>query len=256
LAADVTARVEVVRDGAVLHITLADEPGRIPAYDGAAMHALGAAYAELDADPSLRVAVLASGSEKGFCVGADIAAVAGGGFRDAPYPELAEPLAAKPVIAAIEGLCLGGGMMIACGADLRIAGESARFGLPEARWNLPAQWLGALSRQVLPAHAFELAILADEQLPAARLAEMGWVNRVVPSGTAAAEARAWADRIAALAPRAVRHFKELIWQGTWSSPDDTLRRGHEQAAELMGMADTVEGGTAFAERRPPTFEDR
>ena len=251
-----TARIERHRDGPVLVVTLVDEPGRLPAYDGVALHELASTWTELDADPALRAAVLTSSSRRAFCVGADVNAVAGGGFSDPPYPEMAEPVSAKPVIAAIEGLCLGGGMMFACGCDLRIAGESARFGLPEARWNFPAQWLGALARQVLPAHALELALLADEQLPAARLAEMGWLNRVVADGEAEAEALAWAHRLAGFAPRALRHFKELIHLGSWAAPDAALIRGNEHAAELMGMADTAEGGRAFAEKRPPQFEDR
>lgn len=251
-----TARVELDRDGPVLVVTLTDEPDRLPAYDGRTLHQLGAAWAELDADRALRAAVLTSSSERAFCVGADVMAVAAGRFDDPPYPELAESLAAKPVVAAIEGRCLGGGMMLACGCDLRIAGAGARFGLPEARWNFPAQWLGALARQVLPAHALEVALLADEQLPAARLAEMGWLNRVVDDGSARREALVWAHRLAAFAPRALRHFKELIGLGTWAAPDIALARGHQQAVELMGMADTAEGGRAFAERRPPRFEDR
>jgi len=251
----VTARVGLDRDGPVLLVTLLDESGKPPTYDGVTLHQLGEAGAELDADPELRAGVV-TGTALGFCVGADIGAVAGGGFDDPPYPELAEPLAAKPVVAAIEGLCLGGGMMIACGCDLRVAGSGARFGLPEARWNFPAHWLGALARQVLPAHALELALLADEQFPAGRLAEMGWLNRVVPDGRAQIEAVAWAHRLAGLAPRSIRHFKEVIGLGAWAAPDVALARGHQQAVELMGMADTAEGGRAFAERRPPSFDDR
>ena len=118
----------------------------------------------------------------------------------------------------------------------------ARFGLPEARWNFPAQWLGALARQVLPAHCLELALLADEQLPASRLAEMGWLNRVVADGEARPEALAWAHRLAGFAPRSLRHFKELIQLGAWATPEAALARGHQQALDLMGMADTAEGG--------------
>ena len=248
------AVVRVERRGPVLVVTL-DDPGHLNAYDGATLHRLAAVWAELDADPDLRTGVLTGAGTRAFCAGADIAAVAGGGFDDPPYPELSHHLAAKPVVAAIEGLCLGGGMMVACGCDLRVAAASATFGLPEARWNLPAQWLGALSRQVLPAHALELALLGDERLPARRLHEMGWLNRVVPDGTALDEAVALAGRIAAMAPRAVRHFKELVHRGTWEAPDAVLARGLEQSVELMGMADTVEGGTAFAERRAPEFRD-
>jgi acetyl-CoA C-acetyltransferase len=102
----------------------------------------------------------------------------------------------------------------------------------------------------------ELALLADERLPASRLLEMGWLNRVVPEGTALAVALDWARRIAGLAPAAIRAAKELAWLGTHAAPDEVLARGHEHARRLVTMHDTVEGGLAFAERRPPHFEDR
>ena len=235
-------------------VTLHD-PERLNTYDGATLKDLARAWEELDADPDLRVGVLTGTGQRAFCAGADIAAVAGGGFDDPPYPELAHDLAAKPVVAAIEGLCLGGGMMLACGCDLRVAGRSASFGLPEARWNLPAQWLGALSRQLLPAHALELALVGDERLSAERMFQMGWINRLIDDGGALAQAVDLADRVAAMAPRAVRHFKELVHAGTWGQPDAVLARGLEQSVELMGMADTVEGGVAFAARRTPVYRD-
>lgn len=241
-----------VRD-AVLVVTL-DGPERLNTYDGTALHDLGRAWVELDADPTLRVGVL-TGAGGTFCAGADVTAVATGGFSDTPFPELAEPVAAKPVLAAIEGHCLGGGFMLACGCDLRIAGAGATFGLPEVRWNLPSHWLGALARQVLPAHALELALLGDEPVDAERMATMGWLNRVVPDGSALEVTLGLADRIGALAPRAVRYSKELIGQASWDAPESVLARGHEQAVELVRMSDTVEGGRAFAERRPPVWSD-
>jgi enoyl-CoA hydratase/carnithine racemase len=146
--------------------------------------------------------------------------------------------------------------MIATGCDLRIAGSSAVFGLPESRWNYPAQWLGALGRQIAVAHAMELALLGDERLPAGRLAEMGWLNRVVDDSSALEFALAWADRLAALAPGALRRFKELLRASSTLSPEDALALGHRHSMELMRMADTMEGGTAFAERRAPDFRDR
>jgi enoyl-CoA hydratase/carnithine racemase len=246
--------VRVERVGPVLLVTL-DNPERKNAYDGPTLKRIGEVWAELDRDPSLRAGVI-TGAGGVFSAGADIAAAAGGGFDDPPYPEVAEGLADKPVIAAIEGMCLGGGMMIATGCDLRIAAESAEFGLPEARWNLPAQWLGALARQVLPAHVLELALLADRRLPASRLREMGWLNATVSDGDAVAEAMRWADRVAAMAPAAVRSFKQLITRAAWLTPDDALAIGHEHAARLVSMHDTIEGATAFSERRPPRFEDR
>jgi enoyl-CoA hydratase len=245
--------VRAERVGAVLVVTL-DNPAHRNAYDGPGLHAIGHVWHELDDDRTLRVGVL-TGAGDTFCAGADIAAAAGGGFDDPPYPEVAEGLSTKPVIAAIEGLCLGGGMMIATGCDLRIGGRSAEFGLPEARWNLPAQWLGALARQMLPAHLLELALLADQRLPAERLREMGWLNTVVDQGRALDTALAWAERISAMAPAAVRAFKELTRRAGWDTPDATLALGHQQAIHLVTMHDTIEGATAFAERRAPRFED-
>jgi enoyl-CoA hydratase/carnithine racemase len=245
--------LRVERHGPILAVTL-DNPGRHNTYDGPGLHAIGAVWRELDDDVSLRVGVL-TGAGGTFCAGADIAAAAGGGFGDPPYPEVAEGLAAKPVIAAIEGTCLGGGMMIATGCDLRLAAESSEFGLPEARWNLPAQWLGALARQILPTHVMELALLADQRLPAARMHQMGWLNTTTPDGAALGTAMAWAERVAAMAPAAVRSFKALTKRAIWDTPDAALALGHEQARALVAMHDTLEGGLAFAERRAPRFDD-
>lgn len=248
------AEVRSDRRGGVLIVTL-DDPDRLNTYDGRTLKDLARAWEVLDDDPDLRVGVLTATGDRAFCAGADVAAVTGGGFAEPPYPELAENRSAKPVLAAIEGLCLGGGVMLACGCDLRVAGRSATFGLPEARWNLPAQWLGALSRQLLPAHALELALVGDERLAAERMFQMGWLNRVTDDGDALAQALHLADRVASMAPRAVRHFKELIHTGTWGAPADVLARGMDQSIELMGMADTVEGATAFAQRRAPVYRD-
>jgi enoyl-CoA hydratase/carnithine racemase len=116
--------------------------------------------------------------------------------------------------------------------------------------------LGALGRQLATAHAMELALLGDERLPASRLAEMGWLNRVVDDGNALDFAIGWAERLAALAPGALRRFKELLRASGQLSSADALALGHRHSMELMAMADTMEGGRAFAERRPPKFEDR
>lgn len=247
--------LDIDRRGPVLVVTL-DRPEKLNAYDGDGLKALAAAWRNLDDDPELRVGVLAGAGDRAFCAGADIAAAAGGGFDDPPYPELAENLAAKPLIAAIDGLCLGGGMMLATGCDLRVAGSDAEFGLPETRWNLPAQWLGALARQLAPAHVLELGLRGDRRVSAARVFEMGWVNEVVPAGTATAVALEWAGAIATMAPAAVRATKELTRRAPSMTPDEALHLGHEHARRLVSMADTAEGAAAFAERRTPVFRDR
>lgn len=246
--------VTVERRGATLVVTL-DRPEKLNAYDGAALHAIADAWRLLDRDPDLRAGVLTGAGDDAFCVGADIGAVTSGRFGDGPFPELAENLAEKPLLAAINGRCLGGGMMLATGCDVRIAADHALFGLPEARWNLPAQWLGALAAQLLPAHVLELALWGDRWLPAARMYEMGWISAVVPRGEALAEALRWAEALEAMAPRAIRSFKRLIAVSRHASPAEALALGHQQARELIAMADTREGAAAFRERRPPRWQD-
>jgi enoyl-CoA hydratase/carnithine racemase len=247
--------VRVDHDPPLLVVTI-DRPEKRNAYDGAMLKAIAEAWKTLDREPALRVGVLTGAGEETFSTGADVQAVVGGGFADPPYPELAENLAAKPLVAAINGRCLGGGMMLATGCDLRVAAAHADFGLPEARWNLPAQWLGALARQMSEAHALELALCGDRRLSAERLYEMGWLTEIVERGEALAAACALGERIASMAPRAVRHMKALIRQSAHLDPEAALALGHEQARELMGMRDTAEGAKAFAERRPPRWKDR
>jgi enoyl-CoA hydratase len=246
--------VTATSEGHVLVVHLS-RPAKLNVYDGPGLHAIGDVWQELDDNPDLRVGVLA-GAGDNFCAGADVRAAAAGGFDDPPYPEVAEGLSVKPVIAAIEGVCLGGGMMIATGCDLRLASTTATFGLPETRWNLPAQWLGALARQVLPNHIMELALLADTRVPAHRLHEMGWLNQVTAEGEAFAAALEWADRVASMAPAAVRAMKELAVKGTYLDPAEALALGHEHARRLIAMEDTIEGAMAFAEDRPPRWRDK
>jgi enoyl-CoA hydratase/carnithine racemase len=247
--------LDIDRRGPVLVVTL-DRPAKLNSYDGHGLKALAEAWRVLDDDPDLRVGVLTGAGDRAFCAGADIGAVTAGGFDDPPYPELAENLAAKPLVAAIDGLCLGGGMMLATGCDLRIAGSGAEFGLPEARWNLPVQWLGALARQLAPAHVLELALRADRRVPSSRLFEMGWLNDVVADGNATEVALEWAEAIAAQAPAAVRAAKELTAAAATATPEEALALGHRQASRLVAMSDTTEGVAAFTEGRPPRFRDR
>jgi enoyl-CoA hydratase/carnithine racemase len=230
-------------------------PDRRNAYDGPGLHAVGALRGVLDDDVDLRVGIV-TGAGEDFSAGADIAAAAGDGFDDPPYPEVADGLADKPVVAAIEGVCLGGGMMIATGADLRVAGRSARFGLPEARWNLPTPWLAALARRIAPAHVLELALLADQPASAARLHLMGFLNEVVADGGALGAALAWAQRIASLAPAALRDSKALTYAAATQPADELAALAQRRARELVAMDDTREGAAAFAEGRAPRFTGR
>lgn len=200
-----TEWVRVARAGEVATVTL-DRPDKLNAVSNAMWERLGAVFAELDADESLRCVVLAGAGDKAFCVGADI-----GEFEaNRSTVEQARAYARRthgalhrighcrhPVIARVRGLCIGGGLELATCCDLRIAGAGARIGIPVKRLGLVVAYseLAPLLQLVGPANAMEI-LLEGEILDAERAAAMGLVNRVVPDDQLDAEVEAAAVRIA------------------------------------------------------------
>lgn len=215
------------------------------------------------ADDDAWVAIVTGAGDKAFSAGADLkerAEVEKEGGQLPPRP-LVSPLSErynlwKPTIAAINGFALAGGWRLAQQCDIRIAAEHAEMGISETRWNLAADWVHDLTRQMLLGHALEVALWGDERITARRAYEMGWVNRVVPREKLMAEAMRWAERMLALGPRAVRNLKEILYRGYYMTPLE----GHSFATaleqNLAGMEDTREGPRAFVERRPPNFKNR
>jgi enoyl-CoA hydratase/carnithine racemase len=255
----VVAGLRVERDGAVL-LLLLDRPERRNAIDRPTALALAAALDAFDADDTLTVAVLA-GSGATFCAGMDLKAFAATGERPVHDVRggfgIVEQPPVKPIVAAVEGAAFGGGFEIALACDLIVAGESARFALPEVKRGLLAAAGGLLRlREVLPRPlAAELA-LTGEPIDAARLAELGVVNRVVPDGSARQEAMALAHAIAANAPLAVRESKRvLVESGDWPLPE-RFERQRPIADAVRNSADAKEGAAAFVEKRAPRWTGR
>jgi enoyl-CoA hydratase/carnithine racemase len=163
---------------------------------------------------------------------------------------------AKPVIAAINGYCLAGGLELALGCDIRIASTNASFGCPEVRWGI-LHGFGALRlpRTVPLSAAMEL-LLTGERIDARRAYELGLVSRVVEPGELLPTAEAMAQRIAANGPLAVKVTKELAWRGLHQHPEEALRFYAAVTALIHETDDAKEGPRAFAEKRAPRFQGR
>jgi enoyl-CoA hydratase len=246
-------RTEVSDGIAVITI---NRPEARNAVNGAVARGIAAATDELDARSDVRVLIL-TGAGGTFCAGMDLKGflsgdrpiVAGRGFGG-----MAERPPAKPVIAAVEGYALAGGFELVLACDLVVASEAAKFGLPEVRRGLVAGAGGLLrlpSR--IPYHlAMEIA-LTGEHVPAARLAEVGLVNKLVPAGQVLEAAMELASRVALGAPLAVAASKRVIVESAdWPAGEAFARQG-AVIGPVFVSKDAREGAAAFAEKRAPAW---
>jgi enoyl-CoA hydratase len=240
--------------GRVLVITL-NRPDVRNAIDSAVVQGLLDAFARLDDDTALHVGVLA-GAGRDFCAGMDLKA-----FADSGTPQGLQRVlrygAAKPLIAAIEGVAVAGGLELALTCDLVVAGKGARLGLPEVGVGLFAAG-GALIR--LPGRvpfgtAMELALTGDSISAEAAHAH-GLVDRLSEPGRAVAVALELAERIARNAPLSVLHTKAVL-RDSWGRPEDEGWERQKPAAKLVFTSDdSQEGARAFLEKREPRWTGR
>lgn len=264
-----TDGVTTRRDKHVLEVTL-DRP-KVNAIDVPTSQALAAAFKELNDDPELRVAILTGGGDKIFSAGWDLKALNAGemqldnwwetdDYGDGGFTGLTENwFLNKPVIAAINGLAIGGGFEMALACDLLIAAEHVEFGLPEMPLGIVPD-AGALQRlpRRLPHNiAMELFYLG-RRMSAAEAAHYGLVNKVVPSGQEMEAAREWAASLAWSAPLAMQSVKEVqrtiecvpleqAFHKMRNDPMPTYRK-------MLKSDDAAEGVAAFVEKREPNFK--
>jgi enoyl-CoA hydratase/carnithine racemase len=217
---------------------------------------LARVFDELDADPDIRVAVL-TGAGPAFCAGVDLkegapTATAGTALTTPPVVRPLE-LFTKPLIAAVNGPAVGAGLEIALTADIRIAGESARFALTEVKIGSLAGSGGIqrLARAVAPSLAATM-VFSGEPIDAETALRAGLVSRVVSDGELAATAEELATRVAANAPLSLRAAKLALRAATEPSKEN-LALERSLWAQLSTTADREEGRAAFRERRPPHF---
>jgi len=242
----------------ILLITI-NRPDQRNAVNAAVAEGIAVALDGLDADPELSLAIL-TGAGKGFSAGMDLKAFVTGErpwAGDRGFAGITQRSAEKPLIAAIEGFAVAGGLEIALACDLIVAARGARLGIPEVKRSLIAAG-GALLRlpRVLPRTvAMELA-LTGEPIEAERAYELGLVNRLAEPGEAVAAALALAETIAANGPLALAGTKRILTEAVdWPDSDFFARQG-EISGPVMSSEDAREGATAFAEKRSPVWRGR
>jgi enoyl-CoA hydratase len=242
----------------VLLITL-NRPDARNAVNLAMAEAMAAAMDELDSTDELSVGVIA-GEGKGFSSGMDLKAFATGErpwAGDRGFAGIVQKPAEKPLIAAIEGFAVAGGLEIALACDLIVASKGAKLGVPEVKRGLVAAGgaLRQLPRRLPAALAMELA-LTGETITAERGAELGLVNRLAEPGASLDTALELAGQVAENAPLALRASKTVL-QNQWSWDDETFwAKQGEIVAPAFTSEDAIEGATAFSEKRAPDWKGR
>jgi enoyl-CoA hydratase len=245
------------RDGALV-ITI-NRPEVRNAINEAVSDGMAAALDALDADADLAVGIV-TGAGGYFCAGMDLGAFVAGEnpwHEDRGFAGITQRAARKPLIAAIEGFAVAGGLEVALSCDLIVAARGAKMGIPESKRSLVAAG-GALLRlpRRMPYHVVMELALTGDLLPAERFHDFGVVNEVVEPGTALEAAFAMAGRVAANGPLALTASKRIIAeQHDWSIADMWERQA-TIADPVVNSDDAREGSTAFKEKRPPVWRGR
>jgi len=258
----VSEAIRTSMTGNVLEVVI-DRP-KANAIDAATSRALGDVFVRAEADAEVRVVILTGAGERFFSAGWDLAAAAGGEAFDADYgpggfggfPEL--PDRTKPVIAAVNGLAVGGGFEIALAADLVVAAEHAEFFLPEVRLGLLPDAASVKLPRLLPPHVARAVLLAGQRLTAADALRWGLVNSVVSAAELLAAARALAAEVAAAAPLSVAGVLDIGRRTESMSTAEamTALRALPSYRRAIDSDDAIEGPRARAEKRPPEWKGR
>jgi len=256
--------IKTRRDGAVLEVTL-DRP-KANAIDLATSRRMGECFAAFRDDPDLRVAILTGAGEKFFCPGWDLKAAAGGDAVDGDYgvggfgglQELCDMN--KPVIAAVNGICCGGGLELALSADVILAADHATFALPEIRSGTVADAASVKLPKRIPYHIAMELLLTGRWMDAEEAHRWGLVNEILPAGKLMERARELARLLASGPPLVYAAIKEIVRDAEDRSFQDAMnritRRQLRTVDILYGSEDQQEGARAFAEKRDPVWKGR
>ncbi len=252
----------VERDEAILWVTI-NRPAAMNALNPQAHREIAAALDAFSAAADLRVAVLTGAGDRAFCVGSDLKARAAANADDHPESGFAGLThrfdLLKPVIAAVNGLAIGGGVEIVAACDLAIAADHAEFALPEPRVGLAALGGGGLQRLArnMPLkHAMDL-VLTGRRISATDAKQMGLINEVVPRADLKARAREIAEMIVEGAPLSIEASKQVMLQ-CLAHPDlkSALLARYPAAERMLASEDAKEGQRAFVEKRKPKWQGK
>jgi enoyl-CoA hydratase/carnithine racemase len=255
------ADIEFNIEGHIAHVRL-NRPQGLNAITQEMDDLLLDAWNTINSDPEIWCAILSAEGEKGFCIGADVSggaerktrmALAGG------LTGIGGPLVTlkKPLIAAVQGFCVGGGFELAMCADIIVAAETAQFGLPETKVGIIGE-CGVVHRAMrqLPHHIAMAMILTGERIKADVAERFGLVNEVVPFADLAATAQKWADKINAASPLANQAAKAAALGRLGHPLEVALMTRFEEIEQYAESNDKREGEMAGAERRKPVWTGR
>ena len=261
----------VERDGHVMTITM-NRPERFNALTGAMLLRMYDAYEEASKDPDVRC-IIVTGAGGNFCSGADLKGMSGDAGNEDPEIDVQGRMKedpdivykalfrhyrpTKPIVAAVEGVAIAGGTELLQAMEIRVAGESARFGVSEARWSLYPMGGSAvrLPRQIPYTQAAEI-LLTAKHIRAPEAKAIGLIGHVVPDGQALAKAKEIAETVANNGPLAVAAITRTLHECDGMELDEALRHEWEYGQAVFASADAKEGPLAFAQKRKPNFQGK
>jgi enoyl-CoA hydratase/carnithine racemase len=239
------------RDGMVAIITI-NRPERMNRLDAEIVDGLHDRWVQFMADDAARVAVLTGAGDKAFSAGADLNAVPHHLYHGIPgigYP------VDKPVVAAVAGWCIGGGMVLTTMCDIMVVAENAKFSYPEVKIAFSGGLISNLVTRIPHKIAMELLLVGDT-IDAQRAYEVGYANKIVPIDQLMPTAMDYARRIAETAPMPSRMLKRFATETLPKGPTEIAGIARSQVDAINRSADWVEGRAAFKEKRPPQFKGK